>query len=149
MKTNRLKDRKTRCDWCLSGNDLYIDYHDSEWGVPVHDDQKQFEFLILEGAQAGLSWSTVLNKREGLDNPDVSLEGEMKVDPGVSITDVLYINVITNVPVSTDSIVISVFANSPCVRFPSVTISPTAHACLLYTSPSPRDQRGSRMPSSA
>jgi len=62
-----------------------------------------------------------------VDNPDVSLEGEMKVDPGVSITDVLYINVITNVPVSTDSIVISVFANSPCVRFPSVTISPTAH----------------------
>ena len=45
--------------------DRYIEYHDVEWGVPVHDDQKQFEFLILEGAQAGLSWSTVLNKREG------------------------------------------------------------------------------------
>ena len=59
------KSQRTRCDWCLSGNDLYIDYHDSEWGVPVHDDQKQFEFLILEGAQAGLSWATVLNKREG------------------------------------------------------------------------------------
>ena len=65
MTSDRLKDRKTRCDWCLSGNDLYVDYHDSEWGVPVHDDQTQFEFLILEGAQAGLSWSTVLNKREG------------------------------------------------------------------------------------
>ena len=65
MTSGKLKDRKTRCDWYLSGNDLYIDYHDSEWGVPVHDDQKQFEFLILEGAQAGLSWSTVLNKREG------------------------------------------------------------------------------------
>ena len=55
----------TRCTWCLNGNDLYIRYHDSEWGVPAWDDRKQFEFLILEGAQAGLSWSTILNKREG------------------------------------------------------------------------------------
>ncbi|NOZ41444.1 MAG: DNA-3-methyladenine glycosylase I [Planctomycetes bacterium] len=54
-----------RCEWCLSGNELYVQYHDEEWGVPVHDDQKQFEFLTLESAQAGLSWSTVLNKREG------------------------------------------------------------------------------------
>jgi len=44
---------------------MYVAYHDEEWGVPVHDDQVQFEFLILEGAQAGLSWSTILNKREG------------------------------------------------------------------------------------
>ena len=55
----------TRCHWCLSGNDLYIRYHDTEWGVPAYDDRTQFEFLILEGAQAGLSWSTILNKREG------------------------------------------------------------------------------------
>jgi DNA-3-methyladenine glycosylase I len=55
----------TRCPWCLSGNELYIEYHDKEWGVPAYDDQTQFEFLILEGAQAGLSWSTILNKREG------------------------------------------------------------------------------------
>lgn len=54
-----------RCDWTLKGNELYLAYHDTEWGVPVRDDHKQFEFLILEGAQAGLSWSTVLNKREG------------------------------------------------------------------------------------
>ena len=54
---------KTRCTWCL-GNDLYIDYHDHEWGVPEHDDQKLFEMLILEGAQAGLSWITILKKRE-------------------------------------------------------------------------------------
>ncbi|MCF7822224.1 MAG: DNA-3-methyladenine glycosylase I [Mariprofundaceae bacterium] len=47
------------------GSALYRDYHDEEWGVPVHDDRKHFEFLILEGAQAGLSWSTILNKREG------------------------------------------------------------------------------------
>jgi DNA-3-methyladenine glycosylase I len=54
-----------RCPWCLSGNELYIRYHDCEWGVPAYDDATQFEFLILEGAQAGLSWSTILNKREG------------------------------------------------------------------------------------
>ena len=56
---------KRRCGWCLSGNDLYVHYHDTEWGVPVYDDHRQFEFLILEGAQAGLSWATILNKREG------------------------------------------------------------------------------------
>ena len=52
-----------RCGWS-EGNDLYNKYHDMEWGVPVHDDQKFYEFLILEGAQAGLSWLTVLKKRE-------------------------------------------------------------------------------------
>ena len=51
-----------KCEWCLS-DELYTEYHDVEWGVPVHDDQKLFEFLILEGAQAGLSWLTVLRKR--------------------------------------------------------------------------------------
>jgi DNA-3-methyladenine glycosylase I len=56
---------KQRCAWCESGNDAYIAYHDDEWGVPVTDEHTQFEFLILEGAQAGLSWATVLNKREG------------------------------------------------------------------------------------
>ncbi len=54
-----------RCQWASSGNDLYIAYHDEEWGVPVHDERLLFEYLILEGAQAGLSWSTILNKREG------------------------------------------------------------------------------------
>ncbi len=54
-----------RCPWSLKGNELYVTYHDTEWGVPAWDDQTQFEFLILEGAQAGLSWSTILNKREG------------------------------------------------------------------------------------
>lgn len=52
-----------RCDWCL-GDSLYESYHDEEWGVPLFDDQKLFEFLLLEGAQAGLSWITVLRKRE-------------------------------------------------------------------------------------
>ncbi len=55
---------KIRCPWCL-GFDEYIRYHDEEWGVPVHNDRKHFEFLILEGAQAGLSWSMILKKREG------------------------------------------------------------------------------------
>jgi DNA-3-methyladenine glycosylase I len=54
----------TRCAW--AGEDpLYVAYHDLEWGIPIHDDQRLFEFLILEGAQAGLSWATILRKREG------------------------------------------------------------------------------------
>ena len=55
---------KIRCDWVPIDKPLYLKYHDEEWGVPVHDDQKLFEFLVLEGAQAGLSWYTVLSKRE-------------------------------------------------------------------------------------
>ena len=75
-----------RCEWC--GTDpLYIKYHDEEWGVPVHDDRKLFEFLILEGAQAGLSWITILKKRENyikaFDNFDpvkVSRYSEKKIE---------------------------------------------------------------------
>ena len=54
---------KKRCEWCL-GSELYLKYHDKEWGVPVHDERMHFEFLILEGAQAGLSWITILKRRE-------------------------------------------------------------------------------------
>src|SRR5687767_15435209 len=54
---------RQRCTWC-AGSDLQTAYHDREWGVPVHDDRKLFEFLVLEGAQAGLSWSTILKKRD-------------------------------------------------------------------------------------
>jgi DNA-3-methyladenine glycosylase I len=54
-----------RCKWAEGTSLDYIEYHDKEWGVPVFDDRVQFEFLILEGAQAGLSWSTILNKRDG------------------------------------------------------------------------------------
>jgi DNA-3-methyladenine glycosylase I len=58
-----MKDMKTRCEWC--GTDpLYVAYHDNEWGVPSHDDRHLFEMLVLEGAQAGLSWLTILKKRE-------------------------------------------------------------------------------------
>jgi DNA-3-methyladenine glycosylase I len=53
---------KIRCGW--ASGELYVRYHDEEWGVPIHDDRRLFEFLILEGAQAGLSWSTILNKRD-------------------------------------------------------------------------------------
>ena len=55
----------SRCSWAEGANLAYIEYHDQEWGVPVTDDRTQFEFLVLEGAQAGLSWSTILNKRAG------------------------------------------------------------------------------------
>lgn len=87
--------KERRCAWSEGVNDLYIDYHDTEWGVPVHDDRKQFEFLILEGAQAGLSWSTVLNKREnfrkaftGFDPVKVARFNQRKIesllkDPGI------------------------------------------------------------------
>ena len=75
-----------RCQWASSGNDFYAAYHDQEWGVPVHDDRLLFEYLILEGAQAGLSWSTILNKREnyrralaGFDPEAVSAFGERDI----------------------------------------------------------------------
>ena len=85
---------KNRCPWCL-GDPLYIEYHDREWGVPVHDDRKWFEFLTLEGAQAGLNWLLVLKKREnyrraydGFDPARVARYGDKKVaellaDPGL------------------------------------------------------------------
>jgi DNA-3-methyladenine glycosylase I len=60
-----MADRKKRCFWAQNGDGLYTRYHDEEWGRPSHDDRHLFEMVILEGAQAGLSWSTILNKREG------------------------------------------------------------------------------------
>jgi DNA-3-methyladenine glycosylase I len=83
----------SRCPW--SNGDLYVAYHDTEWGVPLHDDFRLFEFLILEGAQAGLSWSTILNKRgnylkafSGFDPRKVAKYDSTKVerllaDPGI------------------------------------------------------------------
>jgi len=56
---------KNRCPWALPASPEYITYHDTEWGIPVHNDRKLFEFLILEGAQAGLSWLTILKRRDG------------------------------------------------------------------------------------
>lgn len=63
MKKPPAADRRRRCSWAALTNPLYLEYHDTEWGVPQHDDRHLFEMLILEGAQAGLSWETVLNKR--------------------------------------------------------------------------------------
>ena len=60
-----MPDRRTRCAWAKMTNPLYLEYHDREWGVPQHDDRHLFEMLTLEGAQAGLSWSTILGKRDG------------------------------------------------------------------------------------
>lgn len=87
-------ENKIRCEWCL-GNDLYINYHDKEWGVPVHDDKVHFEFLVLESAQAGLSWLTILKRREhyrrlydGFDAVKVAAYDEQRIemmlqDPGI------------------------------------------------------------------
>jgi DNA-3-methyladenine glycosylase I len=83
-----------RCEWCL-GSELYMEYHDKEWGTPVFDDNKHFEFMVLESAQAGLSWITILKKREnyrkaydGFDPKKVARYGEKKkaallADPGI------------------------------------------------------------------
>ncbi len=66
---------KNRCQWCQNNGEIYINYHDTEWGVPVHDDRHFFEHIVLEGAQAGLSWITILKRRENyrkaFDNFDV------------------------------------------------------------------------------
>ena len=86
---------KKRCEWLDESNELYVKYHDDEWGVPVHNDKKLFEFLTLEGAQAGLSWITVLKKREnyrvafdGFDYKKISKYNEQKItslleNPGI------------------------------------------------------------------
>ena len=84
-----------RCDWVPTSDPLYVAYHDLEWGVPVHDDQKLFEFLILEGFQAGLSWRTILYKRnnfrqafDDFDPVKIATYGDEKIagllaDPGI------------------------------------------------------------------
>lgn len=69
-------DSKTRCPWCL-GFPEYVTYHDQEWGLPVYDDLTHFEFLILESAQAGLSWATILKKRDGYRNAFADFDYEI------------------------------------------------------------------------
>lgn len=76
-----MKSEKTRCNWCLK-DDLYIRYHDEEWGVPVFDDRKMFEFLVLETFQAGLSWYTVLAKRENFRKAFLNFNPEKMADMG-------------------------------------------------------------------
>ena len=94
METARHKSM-SRCHWVENGSPLYLAYHDKEWGVPQHDDRVLFEFLILEGAQAGLSWSTILNKRENYRKAfsqfdarkvakyDKAKIGQLLLDPGI------------------------------------------------------------------
>lgn len=65
MGSQKMSDDKTRCDWGSKPGSLMAEYHDTEWGVPTHGDQELFELLCLEGAQAGLSWETILNRRGG------------------------------------------------------------------------------------
>lgn len=81
------RDGKTRCRWANPKNDIYLHYHDEEWGIPVYDDHKLFEMLILECFQAGLSWECVLNKKEafqqafdGFDLEKVCAYDEKKID---------------------------------------------------------------------
>jgi len=72
MQKPPLRDQKQRCSWAISP--LAVAYHDREWGIPVHDDRIHFEFLTLEGAQAGLSWETILRKRDGYRRAFASLD---------------------------------------------------------------------------
>ena len=103
----------TRCPWC--GDDpLYVRYHDAEWGVPLHDDRRLFEFLALEGAQAGLSWITILRKREnyrqafdGFDPQRIVAYGETELkgllaDPGIVRNRLKIISAIRNARVFLD-----------------------------------------------
>lgn len=86
--TGKLGRKVRRCPWASGkAGPLYVKYHDEEWGVPVHDDRIHFEFIVLDGAQAGLSWSTILNKREnyrrafaGFDPAKVAKFGKRKVE---------------------------------------------------------------------
>lgn len=79
MTTLSKSDSKTRCPWCL-GFEQYVDYHDEEWGVPVYDDRIHFEFLVLESAQAGLSWATILKKRDGYRKAFADFDYEIVAD---------------------------------------------------------------------
>ena len=83
---NTPPDNMPRCSWCNTANPLYVAYHDHEWGVPVHDDRKLFEMLLLETFQAGLSWECILNKREafrrafdGFDYERIARYGEARL----------------------------------------------------------------------
>ncbi len=69
-------ENKHRCQWVHNQPEIYTIYHDTEWGVPVYDDQKLFEFIILEGAQAGLSWLTILKRRDGYRNAFANFDVE-------------------------------------------------------------------------
>ena len=153
MPTTPSNDRRIRCSWAKGEN--YIRYHDEEWGVPVHDDPKLFEFLILEGAQAGLSWSTILNKRDNyrrafhnFDPERVARYDSRKVstlllDPGIVRNRLKITSAVQNAKAFLR--VQREFGSFDRYIWQFVD----GKTCLLYTSPSPRDPKTSRMPSSA
>jgi DNA-3-methyladenine glycosylase I len=85
-------DTKIRCGWAKNSFEQYVQYHDYEWGVPVHDDKVLFEFLILEGAQAGLSWSTILRKREGYREAFADFDPEVVSTFSVGVQEMLVQN---------------------------------------------------------
>jgi DNA-3-methyladenine glycosylase I len=86
-----MSDKKTRCAWCI-GDTADEHYHDNQWGVPIHDDRLWFEFLTLEGAQAGLSWRTIINKREGYQQ----LFKQFDIDKVANMTDDELQEILTN-----------------------------------------------------
>ncbi len=88
-ETTRMPDDRPRCGWVPLDDPLYVRYHDEEWGVPEHDDVRLFELLILEGAQAGLSWRTILHRREGYRAAFAGFELERvaSLDPAVLLAD--------------------------------------------------------------
>lgn len=84
-------DDKARCEWCLK-DELYVKYHDEEWGIPVHDDALLFEYLLLETFQAGLSWHTILKKREGFRMAFDNFDADCIANYGNSEIDILVNN---------------------------------------------------------
>ena len=86
---NQKMPEKKRCGWSANSFEAYIKYHDEEWGVPVHDEKTHFEFLILEGAQAGLSWSTIIKKREGYRSAFAGFDFEMVAQYGEGMVEEL------------------------------------------------------------
>ncbi len=81
-----------RCKWAEGQFEEYIKYHDEEWGVPVHDDRKHFEFLVLESAQAGLSWATILKKRSGYRNAFADFDVKVVAEYGAGMVEELMLD---------------------------------------------------------
>jgi len=108
---------KIRCTWCC-GDPIYVDYHDNDWGRPIHDDKRLFEMLILEGAQAGLSWLTILKKREnyrkafdGFDPAKVALYGDDKIQELLANAGIVRNKLKINAAITNAKIVLKIIEN--------------------------------------
>ena len=147
-------ENKKRCGWC-EGDALYEAYHDEEWGVPLYDDHRLFEFLILETFQAGLSWITILRKRENFRNAfddfdfrKIAEYSEEKIEELMQDSGIIRNKLKIKASVANARAYMAVqeeFGSFSEYIWDFVDAEP----CLLYTSPSPRDRTRSRMPSSA